>query len=54
MADKPVYTKQDFLKGIDELCKKMGYKLSIYPTFFQQDNGSFSIRINVDVEAEKK
>ena len=39
------YTAEDFNKELDELSKKTGFKIVVEPVFFQQDNGSFSLRI---------
>lgn len=50
--DKPEevkYTQEDFLLELEKLSKKMGYKLNITPELFQQDNGSFSIKIKTEV-----
>jgi len=42
------YSKKDFIKALDDVSNKMGYSLNMYPVFFQQDNGAFSIKINVE------
>ena len=39
------YTAKDFNKELDELSRKTGFKIVVEPVFFQQDNGSFSLRI---------
>lgn len=43
------YKPEDFMKAVEEISKKMGYTLSIYPTFAQQDNGTFSLKIVQEV-----
>ena len=43
------YSPQEFLKAIDKLSGEMGYGLNYSPEFFQQDNGTFSLRIVVSV-----
>ena len=46
--DKPVeYSPEDFMKAIDDLSNKMGYSLNVSPELFQQDNGTFSIKIKI-------
>lgn len=52
MTKKPEevkYTQQDFLVELEKLSKRMGYKLNIIPELFQQDNGTFSIKIRTEV-----
>lgn len=47
------YTPEDFSKALEELSKKMGYRLNIVPDLFQQDNGTFSLRIITTVSPIK-
>lgn len=42
------YSPEEFLKEIDNLGLKMGYRLNVSPQLFQQDNGTFSIKIMVN------
>ena len=50
----PEFSPQDFTKALGELSDKMGYQLNYSPHFFQQDNGSFSIKIVVNVIKKEK
>ncbi len=42
------YSKKDFIEALDAVSNKMGYSLNMCPVFFQQDNGTFSVKINVE------
>jgi hypothetical protein len=48
------YSADDFLKAFNKLSDEMGYGLNYSPEFFQQDNGSFSIKIIVQVVRRTK
>jgi len=50
----PAFSQQDFIKALGELSDKMGYQLNYSPHFFQQDNGSFSVKIVVSVTKKEK
>ncbi len=43
------YTEQDFLNDYNKLSKEKGFHFNFFPSFYQQDNGSFSIKINLEV-----
>lgn len=57
MADVPIipdpivtptprkYTVQEFATALEKLCVEMGFTIDSTPTLFQQDNGSFSIKV---------
>ena len=48
------YSPEDFTKALEELSKEMGYILNFSPQFFQQDNGTFSLKIVVNVVVKNK
>lgn len=60
MAEKqPVQkaTPQEFLEAVTKLGKEMGYGLAPNVEFFQQDNGTFSIKptiVIVETQENKK
>lgn len=47
------YTEKQFLAKLENISKEMGFHLSINPTFFPQDNGTFSIKIVTKVLPNK-
>ena len=48
-----VYTPKDFEQALEELSKKMGYKIAVTPSFFAQDNGTFSLKIQTQIVPTK-
>ena len=45
-VEKKKYTVEEFRAAYDKLSAEMGYELSVAPSLFQQDNGTFSFKVS--------
>jgi hypothetical protein len=46
---EPVYTAEQFGSAYQELSKKMGFGLSITPTWMPRDDGTYSMKLDVKI-----
>lgn len=44
------YTTEDFAKAYQELCDKMGYRVSVNPAYISRDDGSWSTVLQTSVK----